>query len=283
MTFRTAALVAILSAVAVPGIAENAVKKTPYFRPKGAQSKEQRLDTRPRASSGPVVVNAASYLAGVCQGGLATIFGENLTTVSGIVFAGTDPLPTHLAGVAILVNGIPAPIFGIAYSNGEDQISFQVPYEIPTGPAAADIVVFDFGQQVASIIADSFTEDPGIFTYAGGYAVATSAVDYSLIGPNNPTFPGEELVLYTTGLGPLNLLLTDGFGAPSDPLAYTVDPLEVLVDNEQCRVDFSGLAPGFVGLYQINFRVPLDAPHGNLTLQIQTPFVSSGIATLPVQ
>jgi uncharacterized protein (TIGR03437 family) len=104
-----------------------------------------------------------------------------------------------------------------------------------------------------------------------------------LIGPDNPTFRGEVLVLYTTGLGPLTLNLADGVGAPLDPLAWTADPLEVLVDREQCVVYFSGLAPGFVGLYQINFKVPLDAAHGNLDLQIQSPYVSSGIVTLPVQ
>jgi uncharacterized protein (TIGR03437 family) len=283
MIFRTATLVAILSAVTLPSFAGDAVTKTPYFRKKGAQQKERTLATKPQASSGPVIVNSASYLPGISPGGLATIFGNNLTTVSGVVIAGTDPLPTRLDGVSVLVNGVPGPIFSIAYANGEDQISFQVPYDTATGTAAAEITVIDFGQTVADFVTDSYTEDPGIFLYNGGYAIATHD-DYSLVGPDNPALPGEYLALYTTGLGPLSLLLPDGYGAPSTPpFATTIDPAQVILDRELCLVVFSGLAPGFVGLYQVNFQVPNDAFRGNLDLQIQTPYASSNIATLPVQ
>lgn len=283
MTLRKVALVALLSAITVPGFAANPAKKTPFFRPKNVNPKERSQAITPRATSGPVVVNAASYLPGISPGGLATIFGENLTSVSGVIIAGTDPLPVHLGGVTVLVDGVASPIFSIAFANGLDQISFQVPYDTATGLGAVEITVINSGQQTADFITDSYTEDPGIFTYNGDYAIALSGTDYSLIGPDNPTFPGEWLVLYTTGLGPLSLDLLDGFGAPtSEPFARTIDPLQVFVDKEQCDVYFSGLAPGFVGLYQINFRVPLDAFRGNLDLQIQTPYAVGNIATLPV-
>jgi uncharacterized protein (TIGR03437 family) len=62
-----------------------------------------------------------------------------------------------------------------------------------------------------------------------------------------------------------------------------VDPFQVVVDGEQCQVLFSGLAPGFVGLYQINLRLPFDLGPGNLDIQILSPFANSGMATLPVQ
>jgi uncharacterized protein (TIGR03437 family) len=119
--------------------------------------------------------------------------------------------------------------------------------------------------------------------YQGNFAIA-EASDYSLIGPNNPAIPGEPLVLYVTGLGPLTLLLTDGYGSPTrPPLAETIDPFQVILDNELCQVFFSGLAPGFVGLYQINFYVPRDAAAGNLDIYIQSPYANSLIATLPVR
>ena len=86
-----------------------------------------------------------------------------------------------------------------------------------------------------------------------------------------------------TGLGPLSLQLQDGYAAPSSPLAHTVDPFQVLVDGEDSEIFFSGLAPGFVGLYQINFRVPRDDASGNLDLQIRSPYASSRVAVLPVQ
>ncbi|HLG98563.1 MAG TPA: hypothetical protein VKX49_19785 [Bryobacteraceae bacterium] len=228
-------------------------------------------------------MNAASFQDGISPGGLATIFGENLTTVNGVVVANSNPLPNVLAGVQVFVSGIPAPIYAIAYANGQDQISIQVPYDAPTGPGAAEIQVVDNGSQVADFFTDSFTEDPGIFVYQGNYAIA-EASDYSLIGPSNPAIRGEPLVLYVTGLGPLNQNLADGYGSPtSPPFAQTVDPFQVILDNENCTVFFSGLAPGFVGLYQINFYVPQDAAAGNLPIYIQSPYATSATAELPVR
>ncbi len=177
---------------------------------------------------------------------------------------------------------MPAPLFGAGYASGEDQINFQVPYETPTGPGAAQVQIFNNGDLIATVQADSYTEDPGIFMYDGNYAVAEHGDDGSLIGPNSPAQPGEVIVLYVTGLGPLTIDLADGVGAPSNPLAYTQDPFQVEVNGEGCAVQFSGLGPGFVGLYQINLVLPSDLPPGNLNVQIFSTYSNSGTAVLPV-
>jgi uncharacterized protein (TIGR03437 family) len=261
--------------LALAAITASAADQPSYFRP---HSQQPAL-----ATGDPVVVNAASYLPGISPGGLATIFGEDLTSIDGVVVAQTDPLPTVLAGIEVFVNGVPAPIFAVAHVNGEDQINFQVPYQVPVGPRAAAIEVFDYGDQVASLLTDAFTEDPGIFTYKGNFAVAAAGSDGTLIGPDNPAIAGEVLVLYVTGLGPVSLSLPNGYRAPFSPLARTLQPVHVFVDQEESPIQFSGLTPGFVGLYQINFVVPLDAFPGDLDIQITTPFASSQIATLPVR
>ena len=229
-----------------------------------------------------VVVNAASYLPGISPGGLVTIFGHNLTDVNGIVLAGTDPFPDQLAGVSVLINGIYAPIFGVAYANGEDQISVQVPYSTATGPSAAEVQVYNHSALVADFITDSYVEDPGIFMYNGTYAIAVRYSDGSLVGPDNPAYPGDILTVYTTGLGPLSQNLTDGYGAPSNPLAYTVDPFQMDVNGQPVDVLFSGLAPGFVGLYQLNVQLPQNLPAGTLNMQIYSQYANSGVALLPV-
>jgi hypothetical protein len=95
----------------------------------------------------------------VSPGALATIFGSDLTSVSGVVVANSNPLPTHLANIEVLVSGIPAPIYSIAYANQEDQISIQVPYDAPTGPQAAEITIYDGNTLTADFFTDSFTED----------------------------------------------------------------------------------------------------------------------------
>jgi uncharacterized protein (TIGR03437 family) len=275
-------LIAILATCVAPSFAgENSAHKTPFYRPRSSRRVNH---AKPRDVGDAVVVNAASYESGISPGGLATIFGDNLTTVSGIVFGDTNPLPTNLMDVEVDVSGVPAPIYGIANQNGQDQISIQVPYEAPTGPGAAEIQVYDQGTLVADFFTDSFTEDPGIFTYDGNFAIAEDS-NYSLIGQDNPATPGEPLTLYVTGLGPLNLVnLADGYGSPtSPPFAETVDPYQVILDGEPCQVFFSGLAPGFAGLYQVNFYVPSDAAPGNLQLSIQSTYANSATAVLPIQ
>ncbi len=272
LNFRTL----IWSILLLIPVATSATLSTPHYRDRASAA------VRPRAGNSAVAVNAASFENGISPGGLATIFGSDLTSVSGVVVAPRLPLPTILADVSVLVDGVPAPIYSIAFANGEDQISIQVPYDTRTGPGAVLVEVFDGRDRTASIVADSFTEDPGIFAYQDNYALAVHASDGALVGPGDPASPGEVLVFYVTGLGPLSLQLQDGYAAPSDPLAYTVSPFQVLVDGENSEVFFSGLAPGFVGPYQINFRVPRDVDLGNLNLQIRSPYASSRIVILPV-
>jgi uncharacterized protein (TIGR03437 family) len=247
-----------------------------HFRPAGGM--------KPLAVAPDVaIVNSASFLSGVSPGALATIFGHNLTHVSGVIVANTNPFPTVLANVSVLISGVYAPIYTIAYSNGEDQISVQVPYGTPTGTNAVRVQVFDNGVAVADIRADSYDEDPGIFVWSGNYALAQRYPDYNLIGPGNPASRGDILILYTTGLGPLSQNLTDGYGAPSNPPATTIDPFQVTVAGVQCQILFSGLTPGIVGLYQINLRLPNQLPAGDLTMQVLSPYANSQSVLLPVR
>ncbi len=252
--------------------------KEKFFRnPEAAPTAKQ--------TGGTVVVNAASFLPGVSPGGLATVFGTNLTDVSGVVLAGTNPFPLVLANVSVDVNGIPAPIFSIAFANGEDQISFQVPWQAPTGPGVIRVQVYDYNTLVADVRVDSFTEDPGIFGYqrfGTSYAVAVHT-DFTLIGPDNPALRDEVIILYTTGLGPVDQSIPNGLGAPSRPLANTLDPFRVVVAGADARVLFSGLAPGFVGLYQINMALPHDLPAGDLPMRILSEYANSQTVYLTVR
>src|ERR1700733_9435875 len=109
-----ATMVAILVACTAPSFAgESSLKnkKTPYYRPH--YNARKATGATPRQSGDTVIVNAASYEEGISPGGLATIFGDNLTTVSDVLYAYANPLPDELAGVQVFINGIPAPIYGI--------------------------------------------------------------------------------------------------------------------------------------------------------------------------
>src|SRR4051794_11171485 len=86
----------------------------PNVRPRYFPQASRSL--RNSVTSGNIAaVSSASFLPGISPGGLVTIFGDNLSDVSGIVVAQTNPLPYVLAGVSVTVNGIDAPLFSVAY------------------------------------------------------------------------------------------------------------------------------------------------------------------------
>jgi uncharacterized protein (TIGR03437 family) len=75
------------------------------------------------------------------------------------------------------------------------------------------------------------------------------------VNANNPANPGETVVVYLTGLGPVTPSIADGTASSGNPFNKTLLPI-VYVADQQANVLFSGLAPGFPGLYQINVTIP---------------------------
>ena len=73
---------------------------------------------------------------------------------------------------------------------------------------------------------------------------------------------GEYISIYCTGLGDVTTRPPLGSATPADPLASTLVTPVVTIGGAPATVSFSGLAPGFVGLYQVNVQVPATAPPG---------------------
>jgi uncharacterized protein (TIGR03437 family) len=69
-------------------------------------------------------------------------------------------------------------------------------------------------------------------------------------------------VIYLTGLGAVNPPVSDGIPAPLNPLSETVTNPAVAIGGAGAPVLFSGLAPGYVGLYVLNVSVPSGTPQG---------------------
>lgn len=266
----------LLVTLAAPDSAAAASAKKPRYVPNPFTR-----HIRPASPGDPAIVNAASFLPGISPGSLASIFSNDLLSIDGTFTASSTPLPREMGGVSVFVNGVQAPLLVVYSHNGQDQINLQVPWQTPTGLSAATIEIVDGGDTVATFQADSYTEDPGIFTYQG-YGLAIRNANGRLVGPDNPVSPGDVIILYTTGLGPVTVDVPNGEPGPSDPLAYTEDPFAAVVNGEPCQVLFSGLAPSFTGLYQLNLVLPNDLPSGDVDLQISTPYASSGVVKLPV-
>lgn len=191
------------------------------------------------------ILNAASYVSGLVPGGIATIFGSNLGGQNAKVFVNGE-------SVQIL--------FGNA-----TQINFVVPQE--TEPGSTEVVVRAGSAVSASVRTSVNAVQPGIFfNTATNYGAITIAGSGSVTN-DNPPAPGEYIAIYATGLG---LVRTGGSG-----LQETVVAPQVTIGGMPADVLYSGLAPGYVGLYQINARVPVGVSAGPVQVSIAAGGVQS--------
>jgi uncharacterized protein (TIGR03437 family) len=95
--------------------------------------------------------------------------------------------------------------------------------------------------------------------------------------------PGENIVLYLAGLGVTDNKVATGAGAPFAPLAHPVIQPEVSLNGAAVSIQFAGLAPGAVGLYQINLQIPADTPDGDWQLVVAQAGIHSNTTILPVR
>ncbi len=229
------------------------------------------------------VVNGASFALDqldkrVAPGSIISIFGSNLA--SSPAFADSIPISTALGDVeSVTFNGVAAPIIFAA----PGQINVQLPWETvaPSGGTSDVPVVVTRKSAGASqpIQTPIGQYSPGIFTApasGAGQALALIYPDNAIAGPvgsipgriTRPAKPGDILQIYATGLGPVTSTPKDG-ASPTGTSSTTVKPV-VMIGGSTASVQFSGLAPGFVGLYQVNIQVPQSAPIGDaVSLQIE--------------
>ena len=211
----------------------------------------------------------------VAPGTILAIYGSNLApqpaTDSGA------PLPTSLAGTSVTIGGILAPLYYVSPS----QIDAQLPFELLAGNQYEVIINSAGALSTPSSISVS-AATPGIAASPSGLVIAQHA-DYSLVSPESPAKPGEYLVLYLAGLGATDTAVADGAASPSSPLAHPLIAPVLTLNGTSVPVYFGGLTPGFVGLYQMNFQVPVGETSGNLQLVVSQAGAASNSTTLPVQ
>ena len=233
------------------------------------------------------VTNAASYspvTASVAPGEFITLFGTGLATSQQVATA--FPFPTTLAGVQVLVNGNAIPL----YSVSPTQISGVLPYSLPPNDYASFTVV---NNGVSSNAVTQYVNSAatGVFTNPANGLGTPAALrpDFSIVSAANPARRGETISLYVTGLGQVRgpngeAPPAAGEAAPLDRLfTTTADYLNVNIEGIRAAVTFSGLAPGYAGLYQINVTIPQDAPQGNPELLIDVPGSITYQTFLPIQ
>jgi uncharacterized protein (TIGR03437 family) len=214
-------------------------------------------------------LNGASFLnRPLSPGTVASLFAVPGSKGFGSQTASFDqlpkpvPLPKELAGIRVLVNGQPAPLYYVS----PGQINMLVPENAPTsGTTEVDVVLSSTGQILGSYTVAMDVASPGLFL-RGATQVAALNQDNTINSAQNPAATGTVIQLFATGPGPVPGGPTDG-DAPAGPVPtpfkprVVINPASGFVPDQD--VTYSGLAPGLVGVWQINVKIPKSVPPGS--------------------
>jgi uncharacterized protein (TIGR03437 family) len=218
------------------------------------------------------ILNGASFSAETptSPGSIVSLFGSDF--ISQLAVAPGNPLPTSLEGVSVTFNGIPAPLFFVA----PGQINAQVPFGV-SGPDASVRVTNPAGSsEIRSI--NLAPQSPAIFTAnqnGVGQAVIVFGNTATIVGPVRagtdwrPARAGDTITIYANGLGAVTPPVNDGWNSCELSICtpnLSNLTLRITTVRPQIRIGtvavpdnlilFSGLAPQFAGLYQINLTLP---------------------------
>lgn len=214
--------------------------------------------------------NGANYLGRFAPGMIASIFAFANSRFGDQTVSYTNTPPTTMGDVQVFVGGLPAPLFYVSPS----QINFQVPSATPTGGVQEiQVVRASVGQVLASWLFRIDPASPGLFTSnstGSGQISAINVDDNTINGPSNPCKAGSYISLYGTGTGILSSQPPDGQPAPG--ISNTIVRPKVFINSDfvpDSDIQYSGAAPGFVGLWQINVKVPANAPPGDVPVFVQ--------------
>jgi minor extracellular serine protease Vpr len=217
------------------------------------------------------IVDAANFAQGqpVAPGSYISIFGSALS-------ADTDSTPTAtlpLALDSVLVSfdvpsaNISVPGHLIYVSPG--QVNAQVPWELQ-GQNSAQAKV-------------TMSSPNGGYAYGNVYTLPLAIYAPAFFGQPAPAQRGDTISLYANGLGPVTNQPPSGDPATAVPLAKTVSPATIQIGAASAPVSFSGLAPGYAGLYQINVTIPTSLTPGTYPITITIGTQTSKPSTIAVQ
>ncbi len=227
-----------------------------------------------RRTSVHAVVNAASFTPSLAPGSLVSVFGRNLALNEN--FVSQLPLPLELSGASVTLDGERLPLLYVSPT----QINSRLPFKL-SGQATLRVSTVIGSVEATLTISDAA---PGIFLVPTefGRLPAVLHTNYQLVSPQSPAETGEWLSVFLTGMGRVDGEIATGQPAPSSPLLRVSGPVAVRLDVATVLPSFAGLAPGFVGLYQVNFLVP-QLPSGTYRLRILVGGASSNVVRIPVR
>lgn len=228
------------------------------------------------------VLNSANFDAGLAPGGVAAIFGEQLSAQppgSGTAI----PLVTQLNGVRVLINDQPSPLYYTSYN----QVNFQIPVNTPVGEA---VIKVERDGTAGNALAVQIAERAPRIIQIGNNGIVVNARDGSMVNfAGRPAKAGDVLTIYLVGMGVTTPVVATGTSAPAaEPLARVAPEPRVILGSPfmgTIVLDplFAGLTPSLVGLYQINVELPSDAPVGDIFLGVEGDGYRSNNVMIPIR
>ena len=238
------------------------------------------------SQAGIVSASAFNPMAGLTSGTWLEIFGSDISTTTrgwgGGDFSGSQG-PTTLDGVKVTINGKNAFVDFIS----PGQVNVQAPDDSATGPVqiivtnsngSSDAVTVDKSTLAPALLA------PGPWNVGGKQYVVAQFTDGTYVGAANlinglkfrPAKAGDIVTIYGIGFGPVTP------NTPAGTVAAGITALQNKANflfgqtagDLSCNGCYAGLAPGAVGLYQFNVKVP-NGPTGDVALVVDAGGVST--------
>ncbi|HUK19828.1 MAG TPA: IPT/TIG domain-containing protein, partial [Bryobacteraceae bacterium] len=223
----------------------------------------------PNAPSVAGIVSASAFGAftSAAPGSWIEIYGTNLAFSrrfwGAADFSGSNA-PTSLDGTSVTIGGQPAAVYYI--SGG------QVNAQVPTGvsPGSQAITVKNAAGTSSSVSVNLAATEPGLLTqfkvnsvqYVSAlfsdnttYAMPANAVSGL---PSRPAKAGDVITMYGIGFGPVTPAVSSGQIAPASSCSPSClnSQVQISIGGTPATLQYAGLAPGEVGVYQFNVVVP---------------------------
>jgi uncharacterized protein (TIGR03437 family) len=237
----------------------------------------------PTISAGGVV-DGGSFKTPIAPGSYISIFGTNLCEYTDPVTGALAPyaLPLTLDGVTVSFDVPSAKLSVPGYLTYVSplQVNVQVPWELQ-GQTSAQVKVTLYGYSYGNVVTVPLADTAPAFLENSGIADALDQ-NYAIVSAANPVKRGGLVQLYMNGLGPVTGGPASGEFASGTTLATTKGTPVVNIGGQQATVQFSGLAPGFSALYQVNAYVPTGISAGTVPITLTINGATTKASTLPV-
>jgi uncharacterized protein (TIGR03437 family) len=136
-----------------------------------------------------------------------------------------------------------------------NQVFFQIPWDFPPPDLSCPKVAVKFGPSSTTVF-----EQPNVLNLCPKWPhFISDAIHqdfHGFVSQSDPASRDEVVHFYMTGLGPVSPLTQTGEVASNDPLRNAQPPFcDYGVNEYSTDIAFAGLAPGLVGVYQVDVRL----------------------------